>query len=828
MFSAVHRVRYFIFAVFINLLAALVMHGVSPAAVMPDYVHLAPVTKTVNGPAAMAFDRQGLLYVAEPGSDRVVVLSRSGRYIAALTGLGTPVSVAVDAGGRILVGSKEKGSVQVYDTDFTPLFKLGSGDGEFSWPNDICIDATGRIYVVDRGNDIVMLYDSSGQFTGFLGSPGNSSGQFYRPVSMTVDEAAGEIIVLDRQLVAGTAKQGARVQFFTMAGAYLRGFTRNSDQEGGMVMPQGITVDTMSRIYVADSYQNAVLVYDNTGIFLGAVYDPDNPLRAPLGITINRASRLYVASRMAKSIEVYGIDDYTNMAADPAEIDFKAKHGGGSPAAKSISIHNIGTTAINWDAFVNDGWLSISGGNGVLDQGQAASFDVEADTTGLAPGEYTGRITVSAGPVTVETVDVVLKVTPAAKLSATPAALSLASEVGISPDSVTMTINNSGSAPLNWSISSDRQWLSAGSDYGTVSAGAAKDVALLADVTLLTAGTYTGTITVSGNDALDIPGSINVTLILSDPVPDPPPSLTPPAGTTWQGNSGRKWSVVFQLAGTSLNSIWGSSGTDIFAVGDSGTVLHFDGKSWNEENTGTSTDLYGVWGASAARVYAVGESGLVLHYDGENWSTTFPVPDTLHTAWCGSNSTCLAAGQNTSILAGTDPLSWSPDYSGDAIGSLHGIWGSSESDLYVVGDGGIILHNDGQGWSFINSGTDRNLQSVWGSGADNVFAVGQGGTILRYNGMLWKPMASGTTVTLLGVWGNAANEVYAVGEDGTMLLYQGSNWRKLETGVAETLNDAWGSRRKEIYAVGADGSILLSRKYFPWRLLLPALSHNGK
>jgi hypothetical protein len=761
-----------------------------------------------------------------------VILSQSGRYLTALAGLDSPISVVVDHDGRIYIGSKEKGSVQVFAADFTPLFKLGSGDGEFSWPNDICIDASGRIYVVDRGNDIVRLYDSSGQLTGSLGSPGNNNGQFYRPVAITIDQTAGEIIVLDRQLVPGTAKQGARIQFFTMAGVYLRGFTKNGDQEGGLVMPQGITVDHTSRIYVTDSYQNAVLVYDNTNVFLGAVYDLDNPLRAPLGITISGTNRLYVASRMANSIEVYGIDDYTNMAVDSAEINFLVKHGGGNPAAKSISIHNIGTTVINWNVSVNEDWLSIFGGNGALEPGQIASFDVEAESTGLAPGEYTGSITVSAGAWTAETVDVVLKITPAAKLSAKPATLSLASEVGINPDPVMLNINNTGSAPLHWSLSSDRKWLSAETTYGTVAEGAAKDVAVRADVTQLTVGTYTGTIAVSDDDARDIPESITVTLTITDPVPDDPvtdpPSPTPPPGTTWQGNSGRKWTVVFQRGGTSLNSIWGSSDADIFAVGDSGVVLHFDGKSWNEENTGTSINLNGVWGSSAASVYAVGESGLILHYDGKNWSGTYPVPDTLHAAWCGSGSTCLVAGQNTSILAGTNALSWSADYSGDTLGTLHGIWGSSESDLYVVGDGGTILHNAGKGWSLINSGTVKNLHSVWGSGADNVFAVGQGGTILRYNGTSWELMASDTKVALMGVWGNTANEVYAVGEDGTMLLYNGLQWHKLKTGVTENLNDAWGSREREIYAVGADGSIILSRKYFPWRLLLPALSRNEK
>ncbi len=31
--------------------------------------------------------------------------------------------------------------------------------------------------------------------------------------------------------------------------------------------------------------------------------------------------------------------------------------------------------------------------------------------------------------------------------------------------------------------------------------------------------------------------------------------------------------------GNDLNGVWGSSGSDVFAVGKSGTILHYDGSS---------------------------------------------------------------------------------------------------------------------------------------------------------------------------------------------------------------------------------------------------------
>jgi hypothetical protein len=827
-YSAPRKVRYCIHAAFLSLLIALMMNGVSPAAVMPDYEHLSPVTNIIDAPVAVALDREGRLYVAETSPARVVIFSQSGKYLATLAGLETPVSVAVDDGGRILVGSKEKGRVEVYAPDFTQLFKLGAGDGEFSWPSDICIDTTGRIYVLDRGKDILKIYDSSGHFLETLGGTGNENGQFYRPVAMTIDEAAGEIIVLDRQLISGTPQQGARVQYFTLAGTYLRGFTRNGTQEGGLVTPQGITVDKESRIYVTDSYQNAVLVYDSAGAFGGVIYDLDDPMRVPLGATMDGTNRLYAASRLANRIEIYGIDQYTSMDVDPGKLNFSAREGGANPASQSISVHNSGNTAIDWGAGADQSWLGLSGDNGVLAQGQTAAIDVAVDITGLEPGKYAGTITVSAGPGATEVVQVALTVKPSAFLSISPVHLTFTSQVGTDPALQILSIANLGSAPLQWRLSAAQKWLSVSKTSGTVGVGGPdSSVKVLADVTSLAAGTHTGSLIVTGQEAGGSPSLIDVTLNLVEPGSGPgtDPILPPPLGTTLKGNFGRTWRVAAQTGGTSLNSIWGSSSADIFAVGEKGTILHFDGKSWNEENVSTSSNLNGVWGASASMVYAVGDNGLVLHYDGERWTDDSPVSDILHAVWCGSGAKCLAVGQDTSVLSRTNSGAWISDNSMGRIGSLRGVWAAGESDIYVVGDFGTILHNDGSGWQSVDSGVEATLYDVWGSAADNVYAVGQAGTILRYNGTEWASMASGTTVTLTGIWGNAADDVYAVGEDGTMLLYQGAQWDKLETGFAEQLNDAWGAKKNEIYAVGADGSIIFGKNSFPWLVLRPILLH---
>jgi hypothetical protein len=92
---------------------------------------------------------------------------------------------------------------------------------------------------------------------------------------------------------------------------------------------------------------------------------------------------------------------------------------------------------------------------------------------------------------------------------------------------------------------------------------------------------------------------------------------------------GSTWSQTLSINGnlTTVSDVWGSSSSDVFVVGAlwigsapvASLILHFDGSSWSlmkvprTPNNGPVEVLEGVWGSSATDVFAVG-GGPILHY----------------------------------------------------------------------------------------------------------------------------------------------------------------------------------------------------------------------
>ena len=189
-----------------------------------------------------------------------------------------------------------------------------------------------------------------------------------------------------------------------------------------------------------------------------------------------------------------------------------------------------------------------------------------------------------------------------------------------------------------------------------------------------------------------------------------------------------------------LNWTYGFGSDDVFVVGNAGTILHFDGSTWSQQDTPTTENLWGAWGSSPSAVWAVGGAGqpgseaTILFYDGASWSKV-DLP----------------------------PLE-RPNVSG-----FFKVWGSGPDDVYVVGQRGALLHFDGAAWSEVSLGLTDDLIAVWGTDADHVVVVGgrSNGVAASWDGTTWTPRRLAPLPGLNGVWFGEDLTVQVVGVEGT-------------------------------------------------------------
>ncbi|MCX5990868.1 MAG: PKD domain-containing protein [Chloroflexi bacterium] len=303
-----------------------------------------------------------------------------------------------------------------------------------------------------------------------------------------------------------------------------------------------------------------------------------------------------------------------------------------------------------------------------------------------------------------------------------------------------------------------------------------------------------------------------------------------------------------------LNAVWGSSASDVYAVGNGGTILHYNGTSWSAQVSGTTNDLLGVWGyryslipmITVEEVYAVGSNGTVLvsrSSNGFRWTAQSgtDVGTDLRAVWGiltlvpwptkHYSVDVYAVGLQRNVdgpwyytILHSNGSSWSAQ---NPPGSqlqgrnldegLWGVWGSSTNDIYAVGyehgQPEIILHSsDGTSWTSCSSSTVAWLYDVWGSSDSDVYAVGSSGTILHSTdgGNSWSRVQnSGTTQWLYGVWGRSASDIYAVGGQGTIVHYDGTSWSAMaSSGTTQWLYGVWGTFAR-VFVVGTTGTIRL-------------------
>lgn len=240
--------------------------------------------------------------------------------------------------------------------------------------------------------------------------------------------------------------------------------------------------------------------------------------------------------------------------------------------------------------------------------------------------------------------------------------------------------------------------------------------------------------------------------------PEPPMPVCSKDGFCWEQPAPQ---------GETLRAAWAASASDVWLVGEHGSLLHYDGAGFVSHNLPQHTALRDVHGSASDDVWAVGDRGLVFHFDGQQWKS-----------------------EDLSMLIGGAAELTS--------GGLFAIFASSPSSVWAVGSSGVsalILHYDGKSWSsqLASALSDQTLRAVWAApttaGKTRVWAAGDKGVIASFDGDEWQLDSTPTQAALHSIHGLTETQVWAVGDSAMALRWDGTAWKRISEGLTGTLNN---------------------------------------
>jgi sugar lactone lactonase YvrE len=296
------------------------------------------VGEGLQKPYAIAV-RQGRLYVSDPVAGTVKLFDIPARRFLAIgpdpqEQLVQTLGIDVDDQFNLYVLDGATKDVKIYDADGRFLRRLG-GVKEFFRPSGIATSPDGqRVYVVDTGGverteHRIRVYDGrSGKHLFDFGKRGTGNGEFNLPRDVTL-AADGKLYVVD--------SGNFRIQVFDPSGGFIRAFGSIGRQFGNFARPREVAVDRQGAIYVSDAAFGNMQIFSGEGellMFIGARSERDEPARYTLlsGVGVDTDGRVYVADEYFRRVDVFrpvGMQAKDGFVAAPAPAPLPAS---GKPA----------------------------------------------------------------------------------------------------------------------------------------------------------------------------------------------------------------------------------------------------------------------------------------------------------------------------------------------------------------------------------------------------------------------------------------------------------------------------------------------------------------
>jgi hypothetical protein len=307
-----------------------------------------------------------------------------------------------------------------------------------------------------------------------------------------------------------------------------------------------------------------------------------------------------------------------------------------------------------------------------------------------------------------------------------------------------------------------------------------------------------------------------------------------PTGTLWISTysgkilrlQGDSFVESFSSRSAEVLHLWGTSDNDVWTVGDA-VFLHFDGTAWTQFESTVPGGIESIAGSSSSDVWAVGAQMAMVHWDGTRWSR----PESEGISQWYSPVALSGTGVNDVWAGGSQYLQ---HWNGSAWGHLpilaiqhsmqvRKIWADGAGSVWVVPGSGAPIRWDGKQWSTFNMQTSS--VAIWGRAHNDAWTVGSAivpassgnpsSAISHWNGTSWQAAvlpASMSAISLSDVWGSGPNDVYAVGatsNKGQIIHWDGASWTAVfDATRGQLFKSIWGSGPQDVWVTSDPGGLV--------------------
>ena len=282
-------------------------------------------------PHHVAVDSRGRILIVDPDIRAVHVLGNGDSFRIAggpRRRLLLPCGVAVDAADNIYIADSERGLVLVYAPDGKFLRYIGKYGDEslFHSPTAIAIDRdSGRLFLLDPPRHLLFVLDLEGNILKRVGRPrphalGKVRGE---TIPMDLDDPT-EIAVGNNELVVVDAAN-SQIHVMDLECNPLAQFTISSSFSSipgqSVVDGVGVGVDRTGNIYVSSTRDSQIGIYRRDGRLLGSFGRPGMEIgefNSPAGLWIDGTNRLYVGDTNNGRIQVFQLSQNVGAAKETA------------------------------------------------------------------------------------------------------------------------------------------------------------------------------------------------------------------------------------------------------------------------------------------------------------------------------------------------------------------------------------------------------------------------------------------------------------------------------------------------------------------------------